>query len=135
MTKRQKRLEKIRNNPKSEKPIAYYLDLPYTIEFIPDKSDPDHPVWFAFVRELKGCMTEADDFEAAARQIRDAMHEWIADAIEAGDPVPEPMSEDEFSGKFSVRLPKSLHRDLVRRAEREGVSLNQYITSVLSRSV
>jgi antitoxin HicB len=119
----------------SEKPVEYYLDLPYTIEFVHDKSDPDRPVWFASVRELKGCMTEADDFDEAARQIRDAMHVWIMDAVESGDPVPEPRGEEEFSGKFSVRLPKSLHRDLVYQAEREGVSLNQYITSVLSRAV
>ncbi len=119
----------------SEKPIDYYLDLPYTIELVPDKSDPEHPVWFASVRELKGCMTEADDFDGAARQIREAMHEWILDALESGDSVPEPADSEEFSGKFSVRLPKSLHSDLVRQADREGVSLNQYITSVLSRSV
>jgi antitoxin HicB len=119
----------------SEKPVEYYLDLPYTIEFVHDKSDPDHPVWFASVRELKGCMTEADEFDEAARQIRDAMHVWILDAVESGDPVPEPQVGGEFSGKFSVRLPKSLHRDLVHQAEREGVSLNQYITSVLSRAV
>jgi antitoxin HicB len=119
----------------SEKPVEYYLDLPYTIEFVRDLSDPERPVWFASVRELPGCMTEADEFDEAARQIRDAMGVWIVDALEAGDTVPVPKREDDFSGKFSVRLPKSLHRDLVNQAEREGVSLNQYITSVLSRAV
>jgi antitoxin HicB len=119
----------------SAKPVEYYLDLPYTIEFVHDKSNQEHPVWFAAVRELRGCMTEADDFDEAAQQIRDAMRVWIEDALEAGDAVPEPRGEEEFSGKFSVRLPKSLHRDLVHQAEREGVSLNQYITVVLSRSV
>ena len=117
----------------SEKTVEYYLDLPYTIEFVRDKSDPERPVWFASVRELKGCMTEADEFEEAARQIRDAMHVWILDAIDSGSPIPEPRSDEEFSGKFSVRVPKSLHRDLVHRAKREGVSLNQYVTSMLSR--
>ena len=87
------------------------------------------------MRELRGCMTEADDFDEAARQIRDAMRVWIEDALEAGDAVPEPRGEEKFSGKFFVRLPRSLHRDLVHQAEREGVSLNQYITAVLSRSV
>lgn len=119
----------------SKRPIEYYLNLPYTIEFVHDTSDAEHPVWFAAVRELRGCMTEADDFDEAARQIHDAMRVWIEDALEAGDVVPEPRREAEFSGKFSVRLPKSLHRDLVQQAEREGVSLNQYITAVLSRSV
>lgn len=119
----------------SETRAEYYLDLPYTIEFVHDTSDPDEPVWFATVRELRGCMTEADSFEEAGRLIRDAMLVWIEDALASGEPIPEPMTEETFSGKFSVRLPKSLHRDLARQAEREGVSLNQYITSVLSRAV
>lgn len=119
----------------SEKSVEYYLDLPYTIEFIRDTSDEEQPVWFASVRELRGCMTEADDFDEAARFIRDAMHVWITDALASGDPIPEPQLNQEFSGKFSLRLPKSLHRELVFQAEREGVSLNQYITAVLSRAV
>ena len=40
-----------------------------------------------------------------------------------------------FSGKFTVRLPKSLHQALVDRAEREGVSLNLFVTNALSRTV
>ncbi len=40
-----------------------------------------------------------------------------------------------FSGKFTVRLPKSLHQALVLRAEREGVSLNLFVTNALSRTV
>ncbi|WP_310416998.1 toxin-antitoxin system HicB family antitoxin [Chamaesiphon sp. OTE_8_metabat_110] len=40
-----------------------------------------------------------------------------------------------YSGKFLLRMPKSLRRDLVQKAEAEAVSLNQYISSVLSRSV
>lgn len=40
-----------------------------------------------------------------------------------------------YSGKFTVRLPKSLHQELVQRAEREGVSLNLFVTNALSRTV
>ena len=40
-----------------------------------------------------------------------------------------------FSGKFTVRLPRSLHQALVDRAEREGVSLNLFVTNALSRTV
>jgi predicted HicB family RNase H-like nuclease len=42
---------------------------------------------------------------------------------------------EQFSGKFTVRLPKSLHQALVDRAEREGVSLNLFVTNALSRTV
>jgi len=47
-------------------------------------------------------------------------------------------SEDQFlsySGKFTVRLPRSLHQALVDRAEKEGVSLNLFVTNALSRTV
>lgn len=40
-----------------------------------------------------------------------------------------------YSGKFTVRLPKSLHQALVSRADREGVSLNLFVTNALSRTV
>ncbi len=40
-----------------------------------------------------------------------------------------------YSGKFTVRLPKSLHQALVLRAEKEGVSLNLFVTNALSRTV
>jgi antitoxin HicB len=44
-------------------------------------------------------------------------------------------SFETFSGKFTVRLPRSLHQALVDRAEREGVSLNLFVTNALSRTV
>lgn len=40
-----------------------------------------------------------------------------------------------YSGKFTVRLPRSLHQALVARAEKEGVSLNLFVTNALSRTV
>ncbi len=80
-------------------------------------------------------MTWADTFEELGSMIEDAKMAWIEDALEDGDPVPEPRESAEFSGKVNLRMPKSLHRDLVRRVEAEGVSLNQYMTTALARSV
>ena len=67
--------------------------------------------------------------------IRDAMQGWLEIAIESGHRIPEPRPEEEYSGKFVVRVPKSLHRRLVERAEEEGVSLNQYINVALATAV
>lgn len=39
----------------------------------------------------------------------------------------------EYSGKLSLRIPKSLHKELIEQAKREGVSLNQYALYKLSR--
>lgn len=62
--------------------------------------------------------------EEALEMIRDAMRAWIEVALEDGESVPEPRSLDDFSGKFVVRVPRSLHQDLVEAAQHEGVSLN-----------
>jgi antitoxin HicB len=44
-------------------------------------------------------------------------------------------AEKQYSGKFNIRIPKSLHRKLDEMAEEEGVSLNHYLVSTLSRAV
>jgi len=51
------------------------------------------------------------------------------------DSLPEPdvrPSREEYSGKFVVRVPKSLHAALAAEAEAEGVSLNQLVVAKLS---
>jgi hypothetical protein len=39
------------------------------------------------------------------------------------------------SGRLLLRMPRTLHADLAEAAEREGTSLNQFITSALTRTV
>lgn len=114
-----------------EKDIEYYLRLPYTYEMI---WDPDH-AWFIRVKELPGCMSQGDTTEEAIEMIHDAMRDWISVALEDGIPIPEPRSDEEYSGKFVVRVPRSLHRQLAEAAEREGVSLNQFINVALGIAV
>jgi len=38
-----------------------------------------------------------------------------------------------YNGKISLRLPKSLHKNLVQGAKKEGVSLNQFILYKLAK--
>jgi len=114
-----------------EKTVGYYMNLPYTIEL---QQDPEEG-WFVRVKELRGCMSEGDTAEEAVAMIREAMQLWLEVALEEGIPIPEPRPEEDYSGKFVVRVPRSLHRELVEHAEREGVSLNQYINVALARAV
>lgn len=41
--------------------------------------------------------------------------------------------EPSYNGKILVRVPKTLHKELVEEAEQEGVSLNQLILAKLAR--
>jgi antitoxin HicB len=113
------------------KTLEDYLTLPYTIELVPD---PDGG-WFVAVKELPGCMSQGDTEEEALEMIRDAMEGWLAVALEDGMKIPEPRNLEDYSGKFVVRMPRSLHRELVERATEEETSLNQYINVLLAHAI
>jgi antitoxin HicB len=114
-----------------DKTVEYYMNLPYTIEM---RQEPEGG-WFVRVKELRGCMSDGDTPEEAATMIQEAMELWLEVALEDGVPIPEPRPESDYSGKFVVRVPRSLHRELVETAEQEGVSLNQYINVTLAQSI
>jgi antitoxin HicB len=117
-----------------KKDLTYYLGLPYTIEVIRD-DDEVNPGWVARVVELPGCITQGDTFEELGEMIDDAMRGWIEIALDDNIPVPEPRPQEEYSGKFVVRVPKSLHRELVETADSEGVSLNAFVSASLGKAV
>ena len=59
--------------------------------------------------------------------------EILDKAIEEGLDIKEP--QEEYSGQLRLRMPKSLHRQLSRKAAEEGVSLNQYVVYELGKAV
>lgn len=111
--------------------IEYYIKLPYTIEIVPYADGG----YFGRIKELEGCMTEGNTLEEVLELLEDAKRAWLETALEDGIeiPLPESMKEEkEYSGKILLRLPKSLHKKLVESAQKEGVSVNAYIVSLLS---
>ena len=108
-----------------------YLKLPYHI-VIQHITDESGSYYFAKVRELDGCMSHGDTYTEAFENIQEAMEGWIETKLGNGFPVPLPTDESQYSGKFVLRIPKTLHARLARAAENEGVSLNQYALYRLS---
>jgi antitoxin HicB len=72
------------------KTLAYYLSLPYTIEIIPDV---DEGGYVARVRELPGCLTQADTWDELLMMIEEAKTGWLEVALEHEHPIPEPTGE------------------------------------------
>ena len=109
----------------------------YTIRLRP-LTDDEGGGWLAEVPDLPGCMSDGETPEEAAHNVQDAVQEWLAAAREMGREIPEPSFGDdeddkaEYSGRLSLRMPKSLHAELVRSANREGVSVNQYVLYLVS---
>ncbi len=81
---------------------------------------------------MKGCITQAETKEEILEQLEDAKKCWIEAALEDGLAIPEPARDEDFSGRFNLRIPRSLHRRLAMSAKAEGVSLNQLAMCLLA---
>ena len=75
----------------------------------------------------------ASEPEAALQGIRQAVGDVVVDLQANGEPVPEALSVKKYSGRFMVRVPPELHRQLALEAAESGVSLNRLASDRLSR--
>ncbi len=109
------------------------LSRPWSKEFVSEDG-----LTSASVPELPGCFATGATEEEALANLNDALETWLTAAAELGNEIPTPRGErepDEFSGRFSVRVPRYIHRRLANRAEVEGCSLNQLVATLLAESV
>ena len=79
---------------------------------------------------------------ATLDQLRGVIDGDVADAEdraysgqEMATPEVQPEQRPTHSGRLLVRMPQSLHAELARAAEREGVSLNALVTGALAGAV
>ena len=118
---------------KIEKDLEYYSKLPYNI-IIEMWDDGEGPYWVARIAELPHCLIHGDTPEEAIAEIEGVKRDWIKSNLERGLKIPEPIPH-KHSGQIRLRIPPSLHRLLADRATVEGISLNQYMTAALAKSV
>ncbi len=110
-------------------PLGYYLNLRYSLHTL---ADPDGGYVVVFP-DLPGCMTQVETLEELPAMAEGARQGWIETEYERGNDIPLPSIAEEYSGKFNLRMPRSLHCALAEAAEKEGVSLNQYVVALLAR--
>jgi predicted HicB family RNase H-like nuclease len=72
--------------------------------------------------------------ETALEGIRRVVAEVVADLEARGEPVPELIAIRQYSGKFMVRVPPEVHRQLALEAAEGGVSLNRIVSAKPSQS-
>lgn len=70
--------------------------------------------------------------ESALKGIRNIVAEIIKDMKENGEEIPKPIANKNYSGKFMVRVPPEVHRNLAIQAAESGVSINRLVSSRLS---
>jgi hypothetical protein len=99
---------------------AEYLKRPYGRLLLPD---PDQG-YAAEIVEFPGCVA-----------IGATPTEALANLDEQGQEIPEPFEDTQFSGRLGLRLGHHLHKRAAYFAQRDGISLNQFIVNCVSEQV
>lgn len=115
------------------KDLMEYMAMPYT-RVVQERHDESGHYFYGKILELDGCQSTGDSLDELYENLNEAMEGYIELKLERNLPVPEPKDIEEYSGKFNLRLPKSLHKKLAVEAAQEGVSLNQYALYKLSQA-
>lgn len=85
----------------------------------------DDKEYVGLCAELPSLSWLADSPERALKGIRKLVVDVLRDMTKNHEPVPEPLATKNFSGKFVVRVPPDVHRELAIQAAEAGVSLNR----------
>lgn len=113
--------------------VEEYLKLPYALDIAWDSDDE---IFVARVAEIPECSGHGASRAEAMDMALDNLRDWIEEALEAGEAIPQPVPIPELpSGKWLQRVPRTVHAELVVLAARDGVSLNQLVVSILSREL
>lgn len=110
--------------------LQYYMSLNYPSQ-ITKIDEADGGGFLIEVPMLKGCMSDGETVEKAYNNLEEAKKEWFTYMLENNLAIPEP-ADASYSGKFVVRIPKTLHKIITEQSKREGLSLNQYVANVLA---
>ncbi len=95
-------------------------------------SEEDHE-YVGLCAEFPSLSWLAGSQEAALRGIRRVVAEVREDLESNSEAIPEPFASKRYSGKFLIRVPPDVHRDLALEAAESGVSLNRLASAKLSK--
>ena len=98
------------------------------------KGNFDGEVFFeAKVKELPDVAEYADSYEEAYLLAIDSLETTAEALAEQGKVMPSPILEnDDFSGRVTLRMPKSMHAALSSWSDSEDTSLNQLLVNCLA---
>ena len=103
----------------------------YTYRVVWSVEDGEH---VATVAEFPSLSWLAPTPVEALAGLAEVVRDVLTDLAVAGEPIPEPLSERTYSGRFVVRVPAEVHRRLVCEAAEQHVSLNRLVSDRLARA-
>lgn len=114
--------------------LKKYMSYPFT-QVVKRTEDEDGVLYIGRYLEIPEARTHGRTYEILQERMQEVLEMSLESRLNHDEPIPEPvdLDEEDYSGKFTLRLPKSLHRSLSLSAKAEGVSLNQYAIYKLAR--
>jgi len=109
-----------------------YKVFDYSIKVFREERDND---FGAFIEEIPEVSAFGETPDKAINELEEVYELWLESCQEEGYPIPAPFNVRSYSGKFVIRIPKSLHRTLVEKANEEGISLNQEAVYCITRGL
>jgi antitoxin HicB len=125
-------------DPAIEAQVQAYLKRPYRRCI---QADPEEGGYYAFVPECSGVMADGATPTEALAELEEAFALWLYVGVEHGDQIPDPAPLPYNgpiggpNGKLLVRVPRSVHAEILARAAGEGVSANQFILTAITREL
>jgi predicted RNase H-like HicB family nuclease len=107
------------------------LKKPYARILIPE----DDGGYSAELLEFPGCFACGKTAGEAIENLEKASISWIEVAKHHNQDIPEPLANYGYSGKLNLRLPRSVHKQAARFAQKDAVSLNQFFMSAIASRV
>ena len=89
--------------------------------------------FIATIPGIQGLSAFGTTREEALSELKTASEAYFKSLKKAGKQLPDEEKIIPYSGQIRLRMPKGLHADLSNRAKDEGVSLNTYIITLLSK--
>jgi predicted HicB family RNase H-like nuclease len=116
--------------------IEKYLRLNYPIEirFLAEEDGGGVVASIPFLGR-DAFFGDGDNLTEALNDLQDTKEMFFKDYLEKGIPIPLPPKQEDYSGKFVLRVPKFLHEQLVNYARENDVSLNTLCVSILSHGL
>jgi len=108
-----------------------YLREPYSRTLIPVGDG----TYFAEITEFRGCFAEGRTPNEAYENLERVAESWIDASLSQGQEIPKPFATYDFSGRYPLRIPRSIHKQAAKFAEMDDTSLNQFILSAISARV
>jgi predicted HicB family RNase H-like nuclease len=112
--------------------VEYYLKLPYTMTV--QYQDEQGGYYVAGYLELADLTMTGITPEEAIKELLIEAPEWFELNIKSGYKIPLPVNPSKYSGRINFRMPKQLHAKVAAIAQREGVSLNQFLLSAVAQA-